>query len=320
VAVTPARVATSLALADVRVGDSATARRQSIRVILPPPSTPLGGLLRPPLRALAMARRLAARHVALPPLRITARTRDGIAMRLDLNELVEATIARHGDWEPCISAYVRRTVGPGDVVIDIGANVGFYSLLAAKLAGPSGRVYAIEPSPAIFADLAANVALQSEGAPIHCIAAAVAAELGTLRLFTERRGNRGRSRLNGGGSEFDEGTPVRAAALAELVPKADILRARLIKIDVEDAEIDVVRGIAALIPHLSPRTELIVETRIDRPFRKHPPLAPFLEAGFRATVLANGYDAAFYRDPPPPEPVPLGDEVRRVVDVLLRRG
>ncbi|MDT7934269.1 MAG: FkbM family methyltransferase [Sphingomonadaceae bacterium] len=289
-------------------------------MILPPPSTELGALLRPPLRALAAARRLAARHLALPPLRVTARTLDGIAMRLDLNELVEASIVRHGDWEPCISAYIRRTVGAGDVVIDIGANVGFYSLLAAKLAGPSGRIYAIEPSPAIFADLTANVALQRGGAPIHCIEAAVAAAPATLRLFSERGGNRGRSRLSGGGAQFDEGTPVRAAPLADLMPETDVLRARLIKIDVEGAETDVVRGIAALIPRLSPRIVLIVETLIDGPWRDHPPLVPFLAAGFSAAILPNGYDAAFYRNPPPPDPVPLGDEVHTVVDVLLRRA
>lgn len=57
-----------------------------------------------------------------------------------------------GEFEPVITRYVKETLKPGDVFIDIRANVGYYSLLAAKLVGPSGA------SPKIFGMLKSNLA------------------------------------------------------------------------------------------------------------------------------------------------------------------
>jgi FkbM family methyltransferase len=61
--------------------------------------------------------------------------------------------------EPLTAGLFKQAVRPGDVVVDIGANIGFFSLLAARLVGDKGRVYSFEPEPTNFAFLCKNIAL-----------------------------------------------------------------------------------------------------------------------------------------------------------------
>jgi predicted methyltransferase len=60
-------------------------------------------------------------------------------------------------YEPEVTAVFGRVLRPGDVVIDVGANVGWFTLLAASLVGPGGKVVACEPGPDNLAKLQANI-------------------------------------------------------------------------------------------------------------------------------------------------------------------
>lgn len=68
-----------------------------------------------------------------------------------------ARIAASGSYEPELAALVRRNLAPGRDMVDVGANIGFFSVLAARL-NPPGRVLAIEPSPAALKRLKDNLA------------------------------------------------------------------------------------------------------------------------------------------------------------------
>src|SRR5438128_2106801 len=61
------------------------------------------------------------------------------------------------DYDQHAVDFIKCNVRPGDTFIDIGANCGFYSLLASRLVGPTGRVFAIEPNPGPFSHLAATI-------------------------------------------------------------------------------------------------------------------------------------------------------------------
>lgn len=74
-----------------------------------------------------------------------------------------------GLWEPNETRWFVRSLRPGDVVVDVGANIGYYTLLGARLVGESGRVYAFEPDPASFEILARNV--QGEERPAIAVEA-----------------------------------------------------------------------------------------------------------------------------------------------------
>lgn len=132
-----------------------------------------------------MLSRLLSRFVRLP-LRLVPR---GRVMRILTGALRGqwwiAGAATHGCW---LGTYERETqrvfeeiVRPGAVVYDVGANVGFFTLLASKLAGASGRVYAFEPLPRNLAVLREHVRLNA-AANVEVLPVAVSDRAGTARF------------------------------------------------------------------------------------------------------------------------------------------
>ena len=86
---------------------------------------------------------------------------DGVRYRLDLGENIDSTIYFRGAWEPAATMAVKRIVRPGMTVFDVGANIGYFSLLFAQLVGDSGSVIAFEPTTWAFEKLSANIALNA---------------------------------------------------------------------------------------------------------------------------------------------------------------
>ena len=125
----------------------------------------------------------------------------------------------------------------GEVVIDAGANVGFFSLRHAPAVGPSGRVYAFEPNPAVFELLRRNVARNGLD-QVRCICAALSERPGTVRFAAEER-------ATSSGHIAADGAPaieVQALTLDELVEREGLERIDLLKLDVEGHEPHVIRG------------------------------------------------------------------------------
>jgi FkbM family methyltransferase len=103
------------------------------------------------------------RTVGLAP--IVTVGRRGITWSLDLREGIDLAIYLLGGFEVATLRRYEKLVRPGDVVLDIGANVGAHTLPFAKLVGPAGRVYAFEPTAYAFSKQRANIALNPELAP-----------------------------------------------------------------------------------------------------------------------------------------------------------
>ncbi len=136
-----------------------------------------------------------------------------------------------------------EAVRPGDVVWDIGANVGLFSFAAAAAAGPSGHVLAIEPDAVLVRLLRRSATRKHGHAPVDVLPTAVADDLGVARFHIARR-NRSTSHLDGFGT-----TQTGGIRHTELVPTVtlDWLAARfprpdVVKIDVEAAEVCVLSG------------------------------------------------------------------------------
>ena len=169
-----------------------------------------------------------------------------------------AEILATGTWEPHLAALWPKLVRPGAAVVDVGANVGFHALHAAVLAGPSGRVLAVEPDPGNARLLRASCRLLAGAAPVEVIEAALSDTDGELVLSD--LGNAGNS-----GARF---THTDAAALQSLVhgpaptfERVPALRwdARfgdipvdLVKIDIEGWEPVAVRGMERCIETFRP--------------------------------------------------------------------
>lgn len=144
-----------------------------------------------------------------------------------------------GTYERECQEMFLRYVGEGDVVYDIGAYVGFYSLLAARLVGPAGRVYAIEPVPRNQALLRRHLEL-NRVSNVVLLGTVLAAAPGEV-LFDDSRGaNRGRISLCGT-------VRLPAESLDRLLADQVVEPPSFIKLDVEGAETEVLRGATTML-------------------------------------------------------------------------
>ena len=146
-----------------------------------------------------------------------------------------------------------RWVRPGDTVVDVGANIGWNAVRAARLAGPEGRVVAVEPTPDTLAVLRRNVAACGLGT-IEVAPAAAGRAAGTAELFV-------RGGVSAGNSLYPESRYARVTRVVEVpvVPLDALVEgvAGLVKIDVEGAELEVLAGMERLLA--APGLVLIVE-------------------------------------------------------------
>jgi FkbM family methyltransferase len=163
-----------------------------------------------------------------------------------------------------LASAVEAKRGAGFTFVDLGANVGVYSLFVAGLAGPSARVLAVEPQPEIYQRLCFNVAANDLGT-VRTVQCAVADRDGALDLYIDR-GNRGQSSiaLKTGSQKTGERVTVPCKTLETALKEAGFDRVDALKIDIEGAEDTVlVPFFASAPPSLFPSL-ILLETSSDR--------------------------------------------------------
>jgi FkbM family methyltransferase len=168
-----------------------------------------------------------------------------VTMLLDPEDYVSAEILRKGSWEPASWDAIRPYLNGDAVFVDVGAHIGYYSLKAAALLGPRGRVIAVEPNPPTVRELQANISA-SNASRVHVYPVACSDRESTLLLYSAPRANTGQtslSRANAGqdgvvAAEFR----VPARPLDSIVLDDGVQRVDVIKVDVEGAETLVLRG------------------------------------------------------------------------------
>ncbi|HET7231340.1 MAG TPA: FkbM family methyltransferase [Longimicrobium sp.] len=169
-------------------------------------------------------------------LAVRVRTGGSVTARLPGGEAVKLLPEyRFVTWNQAEYQAFRDSVGPGAVALDVGANVGAYTLLLGAWVRPGGRVYAFEPAPEAFGGLSRHVALNGLGGVVTPVRAAVSARTGTATLAVD--GLSGANRLDASAA----GERVETVTLDDFCRREGI-RPTFIKIDVEGAELDVLRG------------------------------------------------------------------------------
>jgi FkbM family methyltransferase len=142
---------------------------------------------------------------------------------------------RYVTWNSAEYEAFRAAVRPGDVALDVGANAGAYALALGHRVRPGGRVFAFEPAPDTFRGLAAHVRLNGLEDVVVPVRAAAAGFTGRATLSVD--GISGENRLD----DAAGGEPVEAITLDDFCAREGI-SPTFIKIDVEGAELDVLRG------------------------------------------------------------------------------
>jgi FkbM family methyltransferase len=130
---------------------------------------------------------------------------------------------------------LRNLVRPGDTILDIGANIGFYSRLFSVLVGPSGKVYSFEPDETNFIHLHENVSGLLNVEPVK---QAVAEKSGLLKLYTSRMLNVDHRTYKI--DDYAEEKEIVATSVDDFVEGR--FRVNLIKIDIQGFEVFALRG------------------------------------------------------------------------------
>ena len=188
-----------------------------------------------------------------------------IRMELDPEEWLQIDLRAFGRLEPRTTALFERILRPGDCYVDVGAHVGYHSLVAARLVGEGGRIFAIDPQPYNCAKILTNAELNGF-ANIVVVAAAVAEADGFKSLKNQTRQDKARLTLAGPG--------VNDGALTFVVPKITLSwlfetyglqRVNLLKIDVEGFELEVLQGARDAIETVDNIVlEVLPDERIDK--------------------------------------------------------
>ena len=175
-------------------------------------------------------------------------TREGIKYRLDLNELIDFSIYRGWGWERETIEFLKHNLNAGDVVVEVGANVGAHTLLISKLVGYAGAVYAFEPTSYARNKLVANVTLN----PSFSGNAIVRSELVTNgQSHVKHAAIRSSWKIDGIQREAENVTVGETTidAFANLV---GLTKFSLLKIDVDGYDYKVLQGAAGVLDRFRP--------------------------------------------------------------------
>ena len=151
---------------------------------------------------------------------------------------VEGGVIEQGTYEPLMTATLRHYLRPGSCFVDLGAHVGYFSLIASRLVGSEGSVVAVEPQSRLQAVLQQNVQ-ENECFNVRLVRAIVAAKAGTERLHLASSLNTGSSSLFRGTRYWQPTETIRSLTLADLLAKCGLRNVDLMKVDIEGAEYDV---------------------------------------------------------------------------------
>jgi FkbM family methyltransferase len=230
----------------------------------------------------------------------TVRTRHGFQLSVELDDWLGRHVYVTGEYEPGTSRVIGDLLRPGDTVIDVGANIGYFTLLASRRIGASGTVFAFEPLPRTRDGLERN--LQLNGVSNVLVRAEAASNVAGEATFYEgpptHRGTSSLRPLENASRRIR----IRTDRLDDVLPED--CRINLVKIDVEGAEYQVLEGMDARIRR--DRPDLVVEVT-DEYLRVTGASAEQLcrwlfERGYRMFVIDNeglvpveGYTAALPR-------------------------
>lgn len=249
------------------------------------------------------------------------RTYFGARMLCRTDDIIQSRILHFGVWEPEISRIIEAILSPGDVFVDIGANIGYDTLLGSWRVGPAGKVVAIEALPSTFALLQRNLALNESASNVRAVQLAVSDRAGALDLYNVEDHNIGATSTLALRGTRHVGTAT-AAALVDILHAEELSRVRLIKIDIEGSEPAVLRNILDNLDLFPATTDFLVEVspRDDETgWRKIYNRLKY--NGYRGYEVPNLYDLRWYLGHRKTAPLRACDTLpSHQQDILFTRG
>ncbi|MGD1092116.1 MAG: FkbM family methyltransferase [Bryobacteraceae bacterium] len=265
-----------------------------------------------------------------------SRTKFGFKFCGNSCDLIPRFVYHFGVWEPAVTRWIHSLKLSERNFIDVGAHLGWYTLIGAQFVGPKGRVIAIEASPSTFEGLERNVGV-NDFRNVRLIPCAAWKEATELDLFPVTEWNTGTSSLVPEFLDVLEGRPVLAPSrrsvriharpLSEMLTPEEIRTAALLKIDTEGAELEVLEGLLPILPQFPTDLCILMEISpevLSRRGRNADEIIRVLASyGFGAYALENEYQAEFYLREDEAEVLPRkidGPIIKQTDVVFMREG
>lgn len=211
-------------------------------------------------------------------------TFEGFKMVLDEHSYMDLSLYKefleYGLYEPNITKYIKKNLRPGSTFVDIGANSGYYSLLASSLVGADGIVISFEPYPDTFNRLLHNVKFNGID-NVRLYNMALSSYDGKAKLYVSRASD---------GLNSLKSIPLVEGAIDVEIKRFDTIcgseSVDMIKIDAEGSECDIIDGAqSSLIKN--PRIQIIYE--INRAFSgSADTISKLEEIGFSSYIVKDG--------------------------------
>lgn len=230
------------------------------------------------------------------------RVLDHFKMYVDTRDIsLTPHLLLEGNWEMWITRVFREFIRPGQTVVDVGANIGYYTLLGAAGVGFDGRVHAVEADPHTFEILEKNIDVNGYGSIVRAHQCAASATPGELTLYQFRN-------HHGSNNVFDCHADPRVVSSIKVpaVPLDHLIfePVDVMKIDAEGSEPLIFEGMQQLLKR-SPRIQILMEFAPQMIERTIPPLE-FLkkirDAGLQCKVVTHDSTVVSWSDEKMVEP------------------
>jgi FkbM family methyltransferase len=189
--------------------------------------------VRPATLAAVVKRLLGVRRVAVD-------TEDG-CFNIDPVSLLGLALTRQGCHEAGMRSTLHHFLGPGKTFVDLGANEGYFTVIAARLCAPGGRVVAIEPQQRLLQVISDNVKLNSSPG-VHVVNAAVTHTSGLATLHLTASTSSGGSSLHNPCKYPLPTQQIATLTLGELLDREGLSHIDLMKVDIEGFEYEALLG------------------------------------------------------------------------------
>ena len=257
--------------------------------------------------------RFAQRYASYFGVQADAKLMNGMRVLVPSAPRVEQEIFLFGEWEPLFTRYIQDMQADGLIFLDVGANIGYFSLLASA---HFEQVHAIEASPSTSHRLRQNIEANNLK-NVVVYECAVGGTKGHIDFYQDERQRGAASTILNEYSVFEARVPI--APLEDILEGVEWSRVRLIKIDVEGLEAPVLDSIFRLRKQSMEGLEVFVEFDPSRP-NTWSSIEAFLQAGYSAFVVQGLYDRRDYVDLNRRTTLePVDSPPQYFCDLLLRR-
>jgi len=211
-----------------------------------------------------------------------------VGMKLELDLQAEKTYWL-GTYEPELQTAIADLVRPGWVAYDVGANIGYITLLLAQAVGETGCVYAFEPLPENLPRLKRNLEINGLGGRVECFAAAVIDQRRDVDFLAGPSHKMGKVQGSAGQDKIAYGAAIRVPgfSLDEFAADGNHRPPDLIKMDIEGGEVLALPGMQGLLATRKP----LVFLELHGPQAAEMAWETFTRSGYQVCRMQAGYPA-----------------------------